>query len=364
MLKTNSFRSLLLTILAFASILGVFTTASQAQTFSANVVIVAGDTMTGQDWQELINGELLANMMEAYFMPFDGLRFYTNKYIGYYWQNDTALQGGPWATEDSARGYWELGISLANEEASQRGLDLTFTYEYFQFTGDGSQDDPPQYFTGTVGLKRGNLPVSEWNGAIGDPTFTNSVDQVMPFGQLSHTENSARLRWDNQLIPPQAAGETQQQLNSLLNMLVSSLNANPLIAQFGMEWSYTSDLLPPAGQDDDGGTGGGNDDPVSAYFGANSVIDDNMRFVSWFGYFGASSFPWIFHYDLGWLYCHGDGGHNLWLWDGSDGMGWLWTSPDSYPYLWVTDKGNWMFYYTDTAGWFFDYGANEAVWVD
>ena len=65
------------------------------------------------------------------------------------------------------------------------------------------------------------------------------------------------------------------------------------------------------------------------------------KYSYWFENFNDGAFPWIYHYQHGWLYCVGDGGGGIWFYDLK--FGWIWTNGSTYPYFYFPDKG-WVWY--------------------
>ncbi|HNX04932.1 MAG TPA: MBG domain-containing protein [Opitutales bacterium] len=73
---------------------------------------------------------------------------------------------------------------------------------------------------------------------------------------------------------------------------------------------------------------------------------NNLCESSWFGWYDATYFPWIWHFNHGWIWCDmGDESTGLYFFDPSLGT-WEWTNMDFYP---------WVYAYAPIGDW---------VWVD
>ncbi len=78
---------------------------------------------------------------------------------------------------------------------------------------------------------------------------------------------------------------------------------------------------------------------------------EGRRHSSWFDWFYDPFFPWIYHYDHGWLYCTGDDQAGFWVW--SLDFGWVYLSYHIYQYndparryMWAPEFGpNGYLYY-------------------
>ena len=55
---------------------------------------------------------------------------------------------------------------------------------------------------------------------------------------------------------------------------------------------------------------------------------NDWKYEEWFGYFMDKNFPWIYHWDLGWLYSVGTSQKNVWFY--SDSIGWFWTNRETF----------------------------------
>lgn len=99
--------------------------------------------------------------------------------------------------------------------------------------------------------------------------------------------------------------------------------------------------------------------PASPFEGAVDLGGGN-RYLEWFDYFNDQFYPWVYHFDHGWLYSGDENPSSLWLW--SPGLGWLWTSKESYPNIYEQNRG-WIYYARGSVNprWFFDRAPEEWV---
>lgn len=79
---------------------------------------------------------------------------------------------------------------------------------------------------------------------------------------------------------------------------------------------------------------------------------------SWFGYVNDPSYPWLFHNELGWLYCTGEGPSSAWFWNPV--LGWMWTSRDVFPSVYM--KGYWYWYLEGSADPALFYNFSSGEW--
>lgn len=109
-------------------------------------------------------------------------------------------------------------------------------------------------------------------------------------------------------------------------------------------------------------TGDPSDPTLVSYFPGALNLGDDIWETAWFGRFFGAGFPWIFHFQHGWLYCAGDGDTDLWLFD-AEMADWVYSSPLFYPFLYRHGSGAWLFYWRDSAEprLFYDFGTD--AWV-
>jgi antitoxin component YwqK of YwqJK toxin-antitoxin module len=59
----------------------------------------------------------------------------------------------------------------------------------------------------------------------------------------------------------------------------------------------------------------------------------------WFGpYWESNGTDWIYHHELGWLYCQGASDDSIWLWKSH--FGWFWMHKDHSPFAYAHEWGN------------------------
>ena len=66
-----------------------------------------------------------------------------------------------------------------------------------------------------------------------------------------------------------------------------------------------------------------------------------------FGYYNFPSFPFLYHYDLGFEYFFDGGNGAVYMYDFSSGH-WLYTSSGLFPYLYDFSLNNWLYYFPAT----------------
>lgn len=61
----------------------------------------------------------------------------------------------------------------------------------------------------------------------------------------------------------------------------------------------------------------------------------------WFGLYFNSSFPWVYHENLGWSYIKQNSSKYTWIY--RENLGWIWTGPDSFPHCYMNEREEWTF---------------------
>ena len=81
---------------------------------------------------------------------------------------------------------------------------------------------------------------------------------------------------------------------------------------------------------------------------------------SWFGDFNVTYYPWIYHFQHGWMYTFDTDPTSIWLY--TSDFGFLWTGSSVYPWIWSDQKGTWMYYLKGSSSprWFFNW--NTQTW--
>ena len=62
---------------------------------------------------------------------------------------------------------------------------------------------------------------------------------------------------------------------------------------------------------------------------------------SWMGYYSAETYPWIYHFNLGWIFVSNQSVEGLWFYHSR--LGWLWTNSSQYPYLYFVKRNQWIY---------------------
>jgi len=101
-------------------------------------------------------------------------------------------------------------------------------------------------------------------------------------------------------------------------------------------------------------------DPIlSIFFGVEAHADD-WYFVNWLGWFNGAFYPWVSHFDHGWLFVGNATPGSMWIYDQK--QGWLYFSEGLINYLYRKNTDSWLYYQPGTSvytggRWFFDYGT-------
>jgi len=81
-------------------------------------------------------------------------------------------------------------------------------------------------------------------------------------------------------------------------------------------------------------------------------LRNGWKWFDWFGYVNDEIYPWVKHFEHGWMYSVSSSSDSIWFytWD----MGWLWTSTTLYPYIYRSSDDAWLWYQRDTVNprWF------------
>lgn len=103
---------------------------------------------------------------------------------------------------------------------------------------------------------------------------------------------------------------------------------------------------------------------AKAFFPGSEDRENEWIWIDWLGALEVSSFPLAWHNMHGWLTFAGDGGENIWFWDGY--LGWLFTTPQWYPFLYSSREISWHWYAPDTTNprWIYNYSSNEWEYID
>lgn len=98
---------------------------------------------------------------------------------------------------------------------------------------------------------------------------------------------------------------------------------------------------------------------AATVFDADDPYDQGNgdKYLDWFGWYNDSAYPWVYHYNLGWMFTTGSDSSSFWLYHAD--RGWLWSSRQSYPMLYSSEEADYLYYYKGTASpnWFFHYSV-------
>jgi len=74
----------------------------------------------------------------------------------------------------------------------------------------------------------------------------------------------------------------------------------------------------------------------------NKLRDSEYKQSPWMGFVIDDQYPWVYHYEHGWLYLDAERDDAVWFRDSS--LGWLFTSAEIYPYLYANGLGKWAYF--------------------
>ncbi|MDX2108907.1 MAG: S8 family serine peptidase [Verrucomicrobiota bacterium] len=102
---------------------------------------------------------------------------------------------------------------------------------------------------------------------------------------------------------------------------------------------------------------------LTDFLPAQEAKGDGLYFSDWLGWTWGPSFPFIWHFQHGWLYAATPGtGTGGWVYSFNTEEWWF-ISQDYYPFIYSAKRGNWLWYQKDTANprFFFDYSTNTGI---
>lgn len=102
---------------------------------------------------------------------------------------------------------------------------------------------------------------------------------------------------------------------------------------------------------------------VETFFTSITPTVDGLHFGEWLGYIWAEPFPFVYHFQHGWLYCVlPGGGEGFWAYSFAD-SDWWWTSATYYPFIYSVGSANWLYYVKDTGNprIFYNLATNEEL---
>ena len=79
-----------------------------------------------------------------------------------------------------------------------------------------------------------------------------------------------------------------------------------------------------------------------AVWGDEISLGQDWYSTEWFGTYYKSSFPWVYHQGIGWLYPHLNEADTSWVY--MPGRNWLWVSSLYPSYLYEADTGYWLYF--------------------
>ncbi|MDX2109334.1 MAG: CotH kinase family protein [Verrucomicrobiota bacterium] len=84
-------------------------------------------------------------------------------------------------------------------------------------------------------------------------------------------------------------------------------------------------------------------DPIRDVLGEYTPVDGGFSNLPWLGLpVWSAPFPWVFHWDHGWLYAVGSP-DSIWFFDAAQ-ANWWWTTTRYYPFVFFASNGDWMYY--------------------
>lgn len=93
---------------------------------------------------------------------------------------------------------------------------------------------------------------------------------------------------------------------------------------------------------------------TTPFFTGQFDLGNNIEFLTFkngtvFGFYSTDSYPWIYHFDLGFEYVFDghDQQNSVYLYDWSSGSFWY-TTPALFPYIYDFSLGSWLYYYSDS----------------
>ncbi|MDX2108891.1 MAG: hypothetical protein SFY80_01485 [Verrucomicrobiota bacterium] len=82
----------------------------------------------------------------------------------------------------------------------------------------------------------------------------------------------------------------------------------------------------------------------------------NGIYQSWLGFVYARFEPWIYHFDLGWLYLPGTTASSAFIFSPTEE--WLWSGESIYPFLYSFKRAAWLYYGEDKVLYVYDNASN------
>jgi phospholipase C len=91
---------------------------------------------------------------------------------------------------------------------------------------------------------------------------------------------------------------------------------------------------------------------------ANGLYQLEFADHIFFGYYRLASYPFLYHFGLGWEYVldANDGAAGVYFYDFGLQQ-FLYTNPDDFPYLYDFGTSKWLYYYSGTSRYFYEFGG-------
>ena len=100
---------------------------------------------------------------------------------------------------------------------------------------------------------------------------------------------------------------------------------------------------------------------LATLFDGDSPFDagDGNKSLEWYGWYYDSEYPWIYHYNMGWVYLLGEDTAGFWMYHPD--RDWVWTQKGLFPYMFSPSEGDYLFYAMGSINpnWFFHYSVNR-----
>lgn len=103
---------------------------------------------------------------------------------------------------------------------------------------------------------------------------------------------------------------------------------------------------------------------IQTVFPGAAEAGNGWWFSTWFDFFYAGSWPWVYHPAHEWLYMAESAPESFWVFDGAPALGWMWTSDELYPSFFHASSGEFITYdntNTDQRWFFFPSSGWEQI---
>ena len=100
---------------------------------------------------------------------------------------------------------------------------------------------------------------------------------------------------------------------------------------------------------------------VATLFDGDNPYDagDGNKSLEWYGWYYDIAYPWVYHYNMGWVYLIGEDTTSFWMYHPD--RDWLWTHKGLFPYMFSAEEGDYLFYAMGSINpnWFFHNSVNR-----